>query len=63
MISAFARDVVFASGMVDICVAGPDARNRRSLRAFEKAGFQAIRTVLDPGTGNRETLMVARRWS
>ncbi len=63
VISAFARDVVFATGTVDICVAGPDERNRRSLRASEKAGFQAIRTVVDPSTRNRETLTVARRWS
>jgi aminoglycoside 6'-N-acetyltransferase len=40
---AFAREVVFADGAVTACVAGVDVENRRSLRAFEKAGFAPVR--------------------
>ena len=61
VISAFARDVVFGLHGVDVCVASPDPRNRRSLRAFEKAGFERRQTFTVPGTGSRETLVVLRR--
>jgi aminoglycoside 6'-N-acetyltransferase len=39
ILRAFTRDVVFAQPGVHACVAGVHPDNRRSLRAFEKAGF------------------------
>jgi RimJ/RimL family protein N-acetyltransferase len=39
VIRSFTRDVVFAAYAVDLCLASPDERNERSLRAFEKAGY------------------------
>jgi RimJ/RimL family protein N-acetyltransferase len=61
VIAAFARDVVFDLHGMEVCVASPDASNLRSLRAFEKAGFERRETFTVPGTGNRETLEVLRR--
>jgi RimJ/RimL family protein N-acetyltransferase len=61
VISAFARDVVFGLQGMEVCVASPDPRNRRSLRAFEKAGFERRKMFTVPGTGTRETLVVLRR--
>ena len=45
----FVRDVVFARPETSACVAGPDARNAASLRAFEKAGFRRVRDFLEDG--------------
>ena len=39
ILGAFVRDVVFARPGTHACVAGVELENRRSLRAFEKAGF------------------------
>jgi RimJ/RimL family protein N-acetyltransferase len=61
VIAAFARDVVFGLQGMEVCVASPDPRNLRSLRAFEKAGFERRQTFTVPGTRNRETLLVLRR--
>ncbi len=59
MIDEFVRTVVFASGDVDRCVAGPDVRNPRSIRAFENAGFHAVRDVAVTGGGSApERIMV-----
>lgn len=61
VVAAFARDVVLGLQGMDICVASPDPRNLRSLRAFEKAGFERRQTFTVPGIGTRETLVVLRR--
>ena len=45
VIHTFVAAVVFADPAVLACWADPDAGNRRSVRAFEKAGFRAIRDV------------------
>lgn len=45
IIRAFVERVVFARPEIVSCWADPDARNRRSVRAFQKAGFQVIRDV------------------
>ncbi|HET7035499.1 MAG TPA: GNAT family N-acetyltransferase [Thermomicrobiaceae bacterium] len=45
IIRAFVETVVFARPGVRACWADPDARNRRSVRAFEKAGFRVMRDV------------------
>jgi aminoglycoside 6'-N-acetyltransferase len=49
----FVREVVFAAPTTHACVADPDAENRGSIRAFEKAGFRPVREFADPGDGNR----------
>jgi RimJ/RimL family protein N-acetyltransferase len=48
VIRTFASDVVFGRAETRACVADPDVRNRASIRAFEKAGFAAVATFVDP---------------
>jgi len=50
-IDAYVRTVVFADPSNNRATAGPHPRNRRSCRAFEKAGFVAVREVDVPGSG------------
>ncbi len=51
VLDEFVRTVVFARDDVDRCVAGPEVRNARSIRAFEKAGFRAVRDATVSGGG------------
>jgi len=47
-IRLFMNQVVFSDPAITACVSDPETRNTRSVRAFEKAGFQVIRTVQLP---------------
>jgi aminoglycoside 6'-N-acetyltransferase len=49
IISRFVEDVVFASPATTACIAGPDARNAASIRAFEKAGFRIVKEFVEDG--------------
>ena len=49
----FVRDVVLSDPDIHACIADPDAENHASLRAFEKAGFHAVREFVDPHDRNR----------
>jgi aminoglycoside 6'-N-acetyltransferase len=49
----FARDVVFARGETTAAVATVEEANRRSWRAFEKAGFRHVRDVVEQGLPHR----------
>ena len=53
VLEAFARDVVFARPGTDACVATVEEANRRSWRAFEKAGFRHVRDVVEDGLPHR----------
>jgi aminoglycoside 6'-N-acetyltransferase len=44
ILAEFVSDVVFAAPATTACIAGPEANNLASIRAFEKAGFTAVRT-------------------
>lgn len=44
-IRAFVERVVFADAAITACVSDPETRNRRSWRAFERAGFAVVGTV------------------
>jgi aminoglycoside 6'-N-acetyltransferase len=48
-LEAFVNDVVFANRETHACVAAVDEANRRSWRAFEKAGFRYVREVEEEG--------------
>ena len=62
MIDEFVRTVVFARDEVDRRVAGPDVRNARSIRAFEKAGFRGVRDATLTGGGTApERVMIRDR--
>ena len=56
----FVMDVVFAASATHTCVAGPDADNVASIRAFEKAGFTAMRTFREPTDENRVHVLMRR---
>jgi len=49
----FTREVIFADAAVAACTAGVDVENRRSLRAFEKAGFKPVREYEEDGRPHR----------
>ena len=53
VLAEFVRDIVFATSSTNACVADPDADNRASIRAFEKAGFAVVREFRDPHDQNR----------
>jgi aminoglycoside 6'-N-acetyltransferase len=53
VLAEFARDVVFADPETCVCVATVEEANRRSWRAFEKAGFRHVRDVEEEGLPNR----------
>lgn len=58
ILERFVHDVVFERAEIVGCVADPDSANYASLRAFEKAGFRALRTFKeDPGDGEVHTLV------
>jgi aminoglycoside 6'-N-acetyltransferase len=56
-IRAFIDSVVFTDPRITACVSDPETRNRRSLRAFEKAGFAAVRMVQLPGESSTRQIM------
>jgi aminoglycoside 6'-N-acetyltransferase len=53
VLAAFAREVVFARPETLGCVATVEEPNRRSWRAFEKAGFRHVRDVEEDGLPHR----------
>jgi RimJ/RimL family protein N-acetyltransferase len=53
----FLRRVVFAVPTTHACIADPDAENRASIRAFEKACFSAVREFVDPDDERVHVLM------
>jgi aminoglycoside 6'-N-acetyltransferase len=53
ILRAFAAEVVFAREGTHACVAGVEAPNARSLRAFEKAGFRAVLDYEEEGRPHR----------
>ncbi len=61
VIDAFVTTVVFEADGVTRCVAGPEIANTRSIRAFERAGFRAVRDAPVPGEPEPERIMVRDR--
>jgi aminoglycoside 6'-N-acetyltransferase len=57
VLTDFLRQVVFAVPTTHACIADPDGENRASIRAFEKAGFSAVREFVDPDDGRLHFLM------
>jgi RimJ/RimL family protein N-acetyltransferase len=61
MIRRFVDEIVFARQATVACTADPDVRNTASIRAFEKAGFRAVREFLDPEGGQMHALVRRER--
>jgi len=53
VLAEFVGDVVFANPDVHAAIATVEEPNRRSWRAFEKAGFVHVRDVVEEGLPNR----------
>ena len=53
VLSHFAREIVFARPGTNACVATVEEPNRRSWRAFEKAGFRYVADVQEDGLPHR----------
>jgi aminoglycoside 6'-N-acetyltransferase len=53
VLEEFAERIVFANAATHACVAAVDEENRRSWRAFEKAGFRYVRDVEEEGRRHR----------
>ncbi len=53
VLAQFAREVVFADSEINAVVATVEEPNRRSWRAFEKAGFRYVRNVEEDGLPHR----------
>lgn len=49
LLRRFVEEIVFARPKTIACIAGPDARNAASIRAFEKAGFGVVREFVEDG--------------
>jgi aminoglycoside 6'-N-acetyltransferase len=62
VLAQFAREVVFARPETDAVVATVEEGNRRSWRAFEKAGFQHVRDVEEDGLPHR-LMRLERRYA
>jgi len=62
VLEAFARDVIFRAPNITAVVATVEEANRRSWRAFEKAGFRHVRDVEEDGVPHR-LLRLERRYA
>ena len=62
VLEQFTRDVVFARPETQACVATVEEPNRRSWRAFEKAGFRHVRDVEEEGLPHR-LMRLERRYA
>jgi RimJ/RimL family protein N-acetyltransferase len=63
MVLRFLDEIVFAADeRFELCVIDPERENTAAIRAYEKAGFTFVRTVLDPEDGKTPLhLMELRR--
>lgn len=57
MLRQFLRDVAFPFHGIDVCVIGPSVQNIAAIRAYEKAGFRALRVAQVPEEPDPEFLM------
>jgi RimJ/RimL family protein N-acetyltransferase len=64
VLRAFVAEVVFGEMRAASCIIGPQPENRSAIRAYEKAGFYHLKTVMvtGPSDAGEEYLMVRRRW-
>jgi RimJ/RimL family protein N-acetyltransferase len=57
LLERFVEEIVFARPGTTAATADPDVRNVASMRAFEKAGFRAVREFVDPSDGQVHALV------
>jgi RimJ/RimL family protein N-acetyltransferase len=57
VIGRFLKEVIFVDSTITAVITDPEKNNARSLRAFEKAGFTAVKTVKLPEEGCQRSIM------
>ena len=57
LIRQFLREIVFPQTGAISCILGPSVLNTSAIRAYERAGFQYLRTVQVPGEPHAEYVM------
>jgi aminoglycoside 6'-N-acetyltransferase len=57
MLRQFLQEVAFPFHSIDVCVIGPSVTNLPAIRAYEKAGFKALKEVHVPPEPDPEFLM------
>ena len=57
VLTEFLRTIVFADESIDECILGPEIKNQRAIRCYEKVGFRYWKTVQIPGERAPEYLM------
>lgn len=45
MLSEFIKQIVFSIPNTSLCIIGPELKNKRAIRAYEKAGFKHVQTL------------------
>jgi RimJ/RimL family protein N-acetyltransferase len=61
VLGSFLRSIVFADPTIRSCAIGPEPKNRRAIRAYEKAGFRHWKTVPVAGEPQPEYVMLMTR--
>jgi RimJ/RimL family protein N-acetyltransferase len=61
ILRSFVEEIVFADPEVQSCVITPMESNKRALRAYEKAGFSHVRTMIHPDEDSPVYLMKKER--
>jgi RimJ/RimL family protein N-acetyltransferase len=61
LLRRFLSEIVFFDSRHSKCIIDPEVENLAAIRAYEKAGFCYLRTLLDDGEGNAIHLMELRR--
>jgi aminoglycoside 6'-N-acetyltransferase len=62
IIKKFTKEVVFSLFDVEYCIADPGVKNTPSMRAFEKAGFKPVKTIIDPEDGSTSQVVALKRF-
>jgi RimJ/RimL family protein N-acetyltransferase len=57
ILQSFLSEVVLCDPAVVSCIIGPEPENLAAIRAYEKAGFQYLKTVTLPESGEQQYLM------
>lgn len=61
IIKKFLQDFVFLKLDVDTCIIGPDPKNLAAIKAYQKAGFNYFKTILNTEENAEEYLMKIKK--
>jgi aminoglycoside 6'-N-acetyltransferase len=61
ILTKFLREIVFGSSAAESCIVGPEPKNTRAIKTYEKVGFRYWKTIKIPNEPEPEYLMVITR--